>query len=137
MLSSREVLDWNIMIRSALIKKQRHKGIHIPNINQSCIPCARNHVDFIHLLYQHSQECGSHSKLHIVLLLVVLNESLIRQKLMWLYESSRGNHTWLCANSRNYHSIKRCLRQLLLLCLWTTVFPVMRTIWFQYSSLFH
>ena len=124
------------MIHSALVKKQLYKGVRIPNINQNCIPCARNHVDFIHLLYSHSQECGTHSKLNIVLLLVVLNESLIRPKLMRVYEASWGKHAWLCANSRNYHSIKRCLRGLLLLCLRTTVFPVICTIWFQFSNLF-
>lgn len=51
MVSSGEVLDWNIMIHSASIKQPLCKGVHIPNINQSCILCARNHVDFIHLLY--------------------------------------------------------------------------------------
>lgn len=51
MLSLRQILDWNITIHSALVKKQLYKGVHIPNINQSCIPCARDHVDFIHLLY--------------------------------------------------------------------------------------
>lgn len=105
------------MIHSALITQQLNKEVHIPNRNQSCIPCARNRVDFIHLLYQHSQKCGSHSKFNIVLLLVVLNEPLISPKLMWLSESGWGNHAWLCVNSRSYHGIRRWLGLLLVLCL--------------------